>query len=141
MPTTRTAKNTGAGALTPEKLALLEELKAGAARGGQPDVIGRELTAREQVLAGLLRERDHLDGCPAIDDVRKAAARTEAYGETRPPDPAKGLGPRPVVIVRCVECGGSQYFDDVTRPDELILTELERVAAVGDDGDLDSTLT
>src|SRR5688572_6320437 len=119
----RTAK-TAAGALTPDELKLLEELKARAGETDQPDTIDRELTAREKVLARLLRERDHLDGCPAIDDVRKASARTEAYGDTRPPIPTRGIGPKPVVVVRCVECGGSRYFDDVSRPDELILTEL-----------------
>lgn len=135
----RTTTKTTAGALTPEELKLLEELKARADQHGAPDTVDRELTAREKVLATLMRERDHLDGCPAIDDVRKASARTEAYGETRPPIPARGLGPRPVVVVRCVECGGSRYFDDTTRPDDLIVAELERRA--GEDADdLDTTL-
>lgn len=138
-PTTKTK----ADPLTADERKLLEELqaRAAAASDDRPDSIDRELTTRERVLGEYMRDRDHLDGCPAIDDKRRAAARTEAYGATRPPIPAQGLGPRPVVIVRCVECGGSRYADGITRPDELILAELARRAGAStDDTDLDTAL-
>lgn len=140
------APEQGAGALTADELKLLVELKARVARHGAPDTIDRELSTRELVLAGALRDRDHFDGCPAIDDIRKGAARTEAYGDVRPPDPARGLGPRPLTVVRCVECGGARYFDgeggapQYDRPDDLIVAELERRAGHTDPATLDTSL-
>ena len=74
----------------------------------------RTLTPREAVVASLMRERDHLDGCPVPDDG-KASAMVEAYEERAPaPGPQlRSAGAVPgsaVVVVRCIRCAGSRYF-------------------------------
>ena len=90
---------------------LLEELAADPTSAGSKP---RTLTPRERVVASLLRERDHLDGCPVIDD-ETASAQVEAFEERSPaPGPQlrnMGAGPgSPVVVVRCMSCAGSRYF-------------------------------
>jgi len=74
----------------------------------------RTLTPREAVVASLMRERDHLDGCPVPDDG-KASAMVEAYEERAPaPGPQlRSAGAVPgsaIVVVRCIRCAGSRYF-------------------------------
>lgn len=119
------------GGLTEEERdALLAELTV-----TPEQKISRKLSPRERVTAALMRERDHLDGCPVFEDLELGGARTEAYDETRPAIPARGIPPRAVAILRCLECGGTRYIDDRTVAD-VIREELvgDHVEAAGLDG-------
>ena len=109
--TTQTKAELPGGITEGQAKKLLEELAADPTTAGAKP---RTLTPREKVVASLLRERDHLDGCPVIDDD-KASAQVEA-SEDRSPAPGPqlrklGAGPgSPVVTVRCMSCGGDRHF-------------------------------
>jgi len=112
MPTTKPPLAALPGGITEaQRAALLTEL-ADDPTGAR--VRARTLTPREAVVASLMRERDHLDGCPVPDDG-KASAMVEAYEERAPaPGPQlRSAGAVPgsaVVVVRCIRCAGSRYF-------------------------------
>lgn len=126
-----------AAGLTPaqraELLAELERLDA------SPDtaIQERDLTPREVVLGGFLRERDHLDGCPLIaGGDRLLAAFTEAYDQRivtspgqAPSATASRLGLKSgdhITHVRCLKCGGDRY--GAGRVSDVIRAELGRTA-------------
>ena len=73
----------------------------------------RPLTPYERVVASLLRDRDHLDGCP-IRDADGQLAQVEAY-EDRSPAPGQVLRNQgavkgsPVVVVRCMTCAAQRH--------------------------------
>lgn len=75
-----------------------------------------ELNARELEVTKLMRDRDHLDGCPVIDNPGyRGSARVEAYAETviapQPMLRALGLGKGDVVVAaHCMECGAQRFF-------------------------------
>ena len=84
-----------------------DELLA-AIQAERPDVdtpTAAELTPRDLVVASLLKERDHLEGCPG--------ARVEAYEERAiAPGPATrniATAGDVVVVVRCITCAGVRY--------------------------------
>jgi len=93
--------------------ALLEELEAETITEVP---VATELTPRELEVAKLLRERDHLDGCPVIGNPGyRGSARVEAYAESiiapQPVTRSLGLGKGDVVVVaHCMECGAQRYF-------------------------------
>jgi hypothetical protein len=114
-----------------ERAELLAELTATPA----DEVSMRELTPRERLVASLMRDRDHLDGCPAYRDER-GGIRTEAYDELKPAIPSKGIPARPVAVLRCVECSGTRYFED-TNVKAVLLAEL---SSSGEEVDLDGSI-
>ena len=147
-PTTQRKRTTTAKAaelvagLSPEERAeLLAELEAEQRSNAEPWAPGaqpRELTARERAIRELMRERDHTEGCPLIADASRTAGRVEAFDETRP---RSADGSRPamnVAVVRCVECGGARYLEDVTVREALI--EALRDGAAPEADDLDGSL-
>lgn len=88
--------------LTPEARAqLIEELRAAesntadAARSTAEELAER----RQDAIAELLSDRDHLAGCPG--------GRVECYESRKPARPQAGEPARDVTVVRCIECGGS----------------------------------
>jgi hypothetical protein len=136
MPPARTtpkakAAKIAAGLTEEERAALLAELDV-----TPESKVRRALSPRERVTASLMRERDHLDGCPVFEDLELGGARTEAYDEVKPAQPARGIPPRPVAILRCLECGGTRYIEDRTVADVL----REELAGGDAEGDLDVTL-
>lgn len=153
MATTRTPKNadetsTTAGLSPAEAEALRDELTA------TPEVVNesRALSPREKATAALLRDRDHLDGCPSIDDDgREAVALVEAYElvATAPSSALKRQGIQPgdpVVAVRCLRCAGARHLAspaDRHLPagsGRHIAAVLLRQISAGDEGELDTTL-
>jgi hypothetical protein len=132
------ARDLVAGLSEQERAELLAEL-ADEQPGTVP--VRRDLTPRERLIAGILRERDHLDGCPVFGAADRAIARVEAYDETRPAGPARPV-PEPVAVFRCLECGGSRYLDGTVRDVLLaeLRAELRAEGAEPADGDLDGTL-
>lgn len=116
-----------AGLTEKERQDLLAELTVNPAAA----TLRHALTSREKVTASLLRERDHLDGCPVFEDPM-GGARTEAYDDTRPANPAQGVGPQPVAIIRCLECSGTRYINGST-----VLQTLRSALAGAPDGDTD----
>ena len=107
------------GGLTEEQRdALLAELTANPTASAAAE---RKLSPREIVTASLIRDRDHLDGCPAHDDPKLGAIRAEAYTDTRPAVPAKGKPAEPVAVIRCLECAGTRYI--VGQTVESVLAE------------------
>jgi hypothetical protein len=104
----------------------------------------RELSDEERVIASWLRERDHLDGCPSIDDERVASRAVEAYDETviAPGKVLRGLGitaGQTVLIVRCLKCGGIRHLKGTVR--EKLTESLLSIAGESPAlGDLDESL-
>lgn len=103
---------------------LLAELAAEAAKrnrevaGIEVDGAERELSAREVAIRALLRDRDHLDGCPVYGST---LGRVEAYEQVKPANPARAEPASTMTIARCIECGGSRV-----RPGSVpeVLTEV-----------------
>lgn len=126
MPQTTPRKKPGLSLadLSPEErdalLVELEEERRSLAEPWAPGAEPRELTAREKAIRLLMRERDHADGCPLIEDEHRAAGRVEAYTEVRPPHPPTGRPAANITVVRCVECGGARYLEDVTVREALL---------------------
>ncbi len=148
MTTTPTKAAARPGGLTKtEADKLLKELEADPTTAAK----ARPLSPRERVIGSLLRERDHLDGCPLADDPKAAASRVEAYEERTPaPGPQlRNAGAVPgsaIVVVRCMGCAGMRYF--VSEAPALTPTgegrhvsHLIKTTLSGDaDGDLDQSL-
>lgn len=93
--------------------ALLAELEAEQRRsdtvaGIAPDAAERELTPREVAVRAILRERDHLDGCPVYGST---VGRVEAYAATRPANPAAARPAQTMTVARCIECGGTRTLE------------------------------
>ena len=121
MPT-RTAKPAG-------DAELLEELRRRKAR--VDNVEPAELTAEERHIAGLMRERDHREGCPAIADPGHAGhARVEAFVQPvvspAPELKAQGVakGDR-IVVAHCMTCGTLRYFPGYGTIEDLLIAVLE----------------
>lgn len=143
MATTTRKPKVSIGDLSPEdKAALVAELRAEQAANAEPWAPGaepRELTARERAVRLLLRERDHMDGCPLILDESRTAGRVEAYSEVRPANPARAEPAKTVTVARCIECGGARYMDGDVRTN--IIASLEDHPGAGANTDtLDGSL-
>jgi hypothetical protein len=144
MPTTKTTKTTKtsarelvAGLSDSERAELLAELRAEQTATAAAELVERDLTPRERAIRELLRERDHLENCPLVEDERRAIGRVEAYNEVRPANLKVGrMVPEPVTVARCIECGGSRLLEG--RLEENLIRVLEPAA---DDGELDVELT
>ncbi len=108
---TTTTPSLPGGITTKDRDVLLKELAADPTNKG---VTTRSFTPRERVIASLMRPRDHLDGCPIVED-ETASAQVEAYEEVTPA-PGRTLrnqGALPgavVVVARCITCSGTRYF-------------------------------
>lgn len=100
MPPTATKPKIDIDRLSPEEKAqLLAELEGERATKSQ-EIVGK----RNEAMKTLMADRDHMRECPT--------GRTEMYSATRPANPAKGLGPKEVTVVRCQECGGTSVLDE-----------------------------
>jgi hypothetical protein len=75
-----------------------------------------ESVDRTEAIRGLLDTRDHLRACP--ND-----GRVELYPAPAPEDKKRGLPPREVTVVRCVECAGSTVIE---RRAAEVLAELDQ---------------
>lgn len=122
--------------------ALRAELRAEQESGGRvvPDHAGpRKLTPRERAIRSLLEERYHAISCPVFLDDSGTAGRVEAYAMTAPAQPGKGYPvPRPVTVVRCMDCGGDRILEgDPTR----VLLEALGTAPAAAAASLEQTLT
>jgi len=107
-----------AGLTEQERAALLLELQRADASVGEAE---RDPTPRERLIADLLRERDHLEGCPIIEHSANPAGLVEAYEQISPAPPlalrALGVNPGDVVVVaRCLRCSGVHHYASVARP-------------------------
>lgn len=114
-----------------------------------------EITPEQIALAGVLRERDHLEGCPVPAAV-DGPARVEAYAEAAiaPGPELRSVGVAPgetVLVIRCHGCGGIRYVGDFAglspapARDALVDRELARLAGLeeeleGEGEELDETL-
>jgi hypothetical protein len=99
-----------AGLTEEERAELLLELAERPADTGPP----RDPTPRERLIADLLKDRDHLEGCPVLDGTSPAGL-VEAYEQISPAPPpglrALGVGPGDVVVVaRCLKCAGVHHY-------------------------------
>lgn len=121
-----------------ERLKLLGEL---ADDRPLATIEARELTPRERVIASLLPERAHLEGCPVIDAPASAVALVVEASDSISPAPGqalKRLGVRPgdyCTTVRCIQCGGSKHLAGTVREVLLARLTLEPVL-----GELDGTI-
>jgi hypothetical protein len=94
-----------------------------------------ELTVRDKVAHSLMRERDHLEGCPEYTAPgSKGGGRVEVYTQTvvSPAPEVRALGLESgdtVTIVRCIECARMRYFAGYSEPDDLIEAALLQRAA------------
>lgn len=110
MATTPTTTTPPAGLTKKEADALRADLLDRPAGAITP----RSLTPRERLVASLLPDRAHLDGCPSIGSDR-AGVEAEAYEQVATaPEPSlarQGITPNSVVIVvRCIRCSGVRYY-------------------------------
>jgi len=153
---TRTTKTTDelttpAGLAPAEAEALIAELEA----TPETTMEARELGPRERATAALLRERDHLDGCPSITDdldVAGAVPLVEAYElvATAPASSLRraGVGPGdPVIVVRCLRCAGSRHLASPLGPTapvgagrHVAAVLVESIRGASGAGELDTTL-
>lgn len=135
MPTRTNAKQKTAalahGLTTEERDELLRELTANPASA----TARAELPPRERLIGSLLKERNHLDGCPVITD-ELGGLRCEAYDETKPAIPSKGEPAHNVAVLRCLECGGTQYVHKKTVAEVLS----EALQDEAEDGELDGSI-
>ena len=77
---------------------------------------------RDRRIRALMPERAHFENCPALD----GAGRMEAYDVHQPPQPGKNNPPRDILVVRCIECGGSKVHENGT-----VATLIDRPARQG----------
>lgn len=108
-----TTQKTGLADLSPEdRAALLEELRAdeNAKAETEAQIAEKRVAFRQEAIAELLDDRDHLRECP-VADAGAAGGRVEMYEARRPAQPSKGKGPADVTVVRCLECGGSTVLE------------------------------
>ncbi len=125
--------------------AALAERQAAATRPPAAD----ESSIETQAVAAMMRERDHLEGCPVHrGQSGYGSDRVEAY-EQRVTAPSPGLtqnGVSPgetIVVLHCQECGQLRYFPQFTTRDEFLDASLTQLAGEPEPepaDDLDGTL-
>lgn len=139
---TRTKSETIIAGLTEEeRAALLHDLEA-ERQSGEVTGLERDLTPRERVIGALMRERDHMDGCP-VHGATRGTLKVEAYDAfvDAPGPPLRSIGARKgdtVTVTRCQECGGVRYYAGTVNAN--LARILGGTPAGEDDEPLDDTL-